>query len=338
MKHTQRKMIFILVPMLIALGIFSGCKREPKTGDPSQGGPSQNSPHIDCDNKSAYPESLKIFPNDNPWNMDISNSSTDKMSDEIIKNLQNFSLRANFGSGLWEGAPIGIPYSIVCGNEPKRTVIFRKNQYDDNYGHESDPGPYPIPLNAPIENNGKDDAHVIVLDRDNMKLYELYNAGINNGQWEASAGAIFDLNSNTMRPEGWTSADGAGLPIFPGLIKYEEILRGEIKHPIRFTLKRAHVKPGTFVYPARHMLKSKGGPNSLPLGARLRLKSDYDISGFSKTNQIILTAMKKYGLILADQGSNFFISGTPDARWDDEDLSKLRKVKGSNFEVVKFND
>ncbi|MGB4776596.1 MAG: hypothetical protein WBP45_15570, partial [Daejeonella sp.] len=166
-----------------------------------------------------------------------------------------------------------------------------------------------------------------------------YNASINNGQWEASCGAIFDLTSNTLRPDGWTSADAAGLPIFPGLVKYEEIVNGAINHPIRFTLNHSLIKKDAYIYPATHKTPvSTGGQYTLPFGARIRLKSNYDISGFSKTNQIILTAMKKYGLILVDGGSNLYISGAPDERWDNEDLQQLGNVKGVNFEVVKFNN
>jgi hypothetical protein len=177
---------------------------------------------------------------------------------------------------------------------------------------------------------------VIAVDIENGYLYELFNAHINGNHWDASSGAVFNLNSNSLRPENWTSADAAGLPIFPGLVRYDEILKGEIDHPIRFTLNSSKVKPA-YIHPARHKVNSTGGQYSLPFGARIRLKADVDISGYSATNQVILRAMKKYGLILADIGSNLYISGSPDSRWNNDDLRKLGSIKGSDFEVVKFN-
>ena len=198
-------------------------------------------------------------------------------------------------------------------------------------------GPFPIPLTAPIEGNGVGDAHVIAVDIENNKLYELFNAHVNGNRWDASSGAVFDFKSNSLRPDGWTSADAAGLPIFPGLVRYEEILKGVIDHPIRFTLPSAKVKPA-YIHPARHKVNSTGGQySSLPFGARIRLKANFDISSYSATNKIILTAMKKYGLILADIGSNLYITGSPDERWNNSDLQKLGQVHGSDFEVVKFN-
>jgi hypothetical protein len=220
---------------------------------------------------------------------------------------------------------------VVCGNQAKVPVTFV------DYGDESDPGPYPIQLTAPIEGNGSGDSHVIAVDIEKGVLYELFNAHVSGSKWNASSGAIFDLKSNTMRKEGWTSADAAGLPIFPGLVRYDEIMKGEIDHPIRFTLSSSLVKPA-YIYPARHKVSSSGGQYSLPFGARIRLKANFNISGYSATNQIILRAMKKYGLILADIGSNLYISGAPDSRWKNDDLRKLGQLHGSDFEVVKFNN
>lgn len=192
-------------------------------------------------------------------------------------------------------------------------------------------------MNAPIEGNGNGDAHVIAVDVENKMLYELFYARVNGDHWDASSGAVFNLASNQMRPETWTSADAAGLPIFPGLVRYDEIVKGEIDHPIRFTLTSNNVKPA-YIYPARHKVNSSGGQYSLPFGARIRLKASFDISAYSATNQIILRAMKKYGLILADIGSNLYITGAPDERWNNSDLQKLGQVHGSDFEVVKFNN
>jgi hypothetical protein len=289
-----------------------------------------------CIATKADAESMMIFPADNPWNKDISTEPVDPGSSQILDPYASTGIKADFGSGLWLGAPIGIPYVVVCGNQSKTEVIWRANSRDGNYGDESDPGPYAIPLSAPIEGNGEGDSHVIAVDKENGLLYELYNASLNGNHWEASSGAIFDLNSNKVRTEGWTSADAAGLPIFPGLVRYEEILKGEIDHAIRFTLASSNVKPA-YIYPARHKVNSKGGQYSLPFGARIRLKAGFNISGYPPNLQVILRAMKKYGLILADIGSNMYISGAPDERWNNDELRQLGNISANNFEVVKFN-
>ena len=278
-----------------------------------------------------------IFPDDNPWNQDISTLPVDSYSSQIIAGFSSAGLKADFGSGLWQGAPIGIPFAVVCGNQPLINVVFRANGYDGNYGDESDPGPYAIPLDAPIEGNGQGDAHVIAVDKDHDILYELYNASVNGDHWEASSGAIFHLDSDSLRPAGWTSADAAGLPIFPGLVRYDEVLKGTINHAIRFTLTSSNVLPA-YIAPARHQVNSSGQPDaSLPFGGRLRLKQSVDISGYSPHLQVILQAMKKYGLILADIGSNMYISGAPDDRWNNDELQQLGTIKASDFEVIKFN-
>lgn len=281
-------------------------------------------------------ENIAIFPADNAWNLDISAKPVDAYSTNIINGFKTSPVKTDFGSGTWLGAPIGIPYVVVCASQQKYNVTFRGNSYDGNYGNESDKGPYAIPLTAPMESNGNGDSHVIAVDKDSSILYELYNASVNGDHWEASSGAIYNLNSNALRTKGWTSADAAGLPIFAGLIRYEEILKGTIDHAIRFTLSSSNVYPG-FIKPARHKVNSTGMLNaSLPFGARIRLKADYDISTYSPHNQVILAAMKKYGLMLADIGSNMYISGAPDARWNNDELRELLRLTGSNFEVVKF--
>lgn len=279
---------------------------------------------------------MSIFPADNSWNQDISTAAVDPYNSQIIAALGTSRLKADFGSGLWDGAPIGIPFDVVCGSQPKVTVTFRANAYDGDYGSESDKGPYPIPLNAPIEGNGQGDSHVLVIDKDNKILYELYNASLNNGKWEASSGAIFNLSSDALRPAGWTSADAAGLPIFPGLVRYDEILKGVINHAIRFTLSSQNVQPA-YISPARHSVNSSGGQYSLPFGAKIRLKASFDISSYPPHLQVILTAMKKYGIILADIGSNMYFSGAPDSRWDNNELQQIGTVTAADFEVVKFN-
>jgi hypothetical protein len=316
--------IFIICSMLMV-----SCKKE----STSPGKVSQND---SCKATIADAENIEIFPADNAWNQDVSSLAVDPYSDQIIAGFSASSLKADFGSGLWNNAPIGIPYVVVCGNQLKGSVTFRSNGYDGNYGNESDAGPYAIPLDAPIEGNGNGDSHVIAVDKDNGVLYELYNASVNGNHWEASSGAIYNLKSDALRTDGWTSADAAGLPIFPGLVRYEEVLKGTIDHAIRFTLSSANVKPA-YISPARHKVNSSGGQYSLPFGAKIRLKNSFDISGYSPRLQVILNAMKKYGLMLADIGSNMYISGAPDKRWDNDELHLLGNIKASAFEVVKFN-
>jgi len=272
------------------------------------------------------------FPPDNPWNQDISNSPVDPNSANLIKSIGlDDRLHPDFGT-VWNGAPNGIPYVVVAGTQPLVPVSFR------SYGGESDPGPYPLPRDAPIEGgpNGKGDRHVLVVDRDRWKLYELFSASPVNkgGSWLAGSGAVFDLNSNTLRPEGWTSADAAGLPIFPGLVRYDEVFeQREIKHALRFTVGRSR---RGYVHPARHFASGDPDPNLPPMGMRVRLKASFDISGYSAANQVILRALKRYGMFVADNGPGWFLSGAPDPRWSNDDLGMLKNIKGVNFEVVRM--
>jgi hypothetical protein len=238
-------------------------------------------------------------------------------------------LHPDFGT-TWAGTPNGIPYIVVSGAQQRVPITFTA------YGGESDPGPYPVPPSAPIEGgpSSTGDRHVIVIDRDNWKLYELFSAYPVDGgaSWRAASGAVFDLNSNAVRPAGWTSADAAGLPIFPGLVRYDEVHElKEITHALRFTAQRTR---RAYVYPARHFASSSTDPNLPPMGMRVRLKSSFDISRFSPAMQVILKALKKYGMILADNGSNWYVSGAPDPRWNDDELRSLSSIRGSDFEVV----
>jgi hypothetical protein len=309
--------------------LCTSCKKEKKPNN-------DNGDPTGCAASLKDAENIAIFPADNPWNTDISTAPLDPYNDSIIARIASSSAHPDFGSGTWDGAPFGIPYVVVCGSHTKYPVLFRSNGYDGNYGDESDAGPYAIPLNAPIEGNGEGDAHVLAVDKDNGILYELYNASVNNGKWEASCGAIFNLKSNELRTDGWTSADAAGLPIFPGLVRYEEVLKGEIDHAIRFTLTNSNVKPA-YISPARHNVNSTGGIYSLPFGARIRLKGNFNVTTYPPRMQVILNAMKKYGLILADIGSNLYFTGAPDERWDNDELNLLKNLKGADFEVVKFH-
>lgn len=280
----------------------------------------------------ASAEEIQIFPPSHPLNKDITNDPVDPNSSAILNNIGlDRGLFADFGSGTWEGAPIGIPYVVVGNDQP--LVEINYVLYED----ESDPGPFPIPLNAPIEGNGQGDAHVLCVDVSNHMLYELYDSELNNGVWNAGSGAKFNLSAIEYRPDGWTSADAAGLPIFPCLVRYPEIEKGEIDHAIRFTLTRSAIYEG-YIRPANHLVSGTSNSDQLPFGGRLRLKADFDITGFSATNQVILTALKKYGLILADVGSSMFISGAPHDAWDNDDLKSLGAVKVSDFEVIEMGE
>jgi hypothetical protein len=236
-------------------------------------------------------------------------------------------MHADFGSGLYDGGPIGIPFVVVPGSQPKVTVNFVA------WPDQSDPSPYPVPPNAPIEGGSSStgDRHVLVLDKDHCILYELGAAYPNGGgTWDANCGAIFDLHSNALRPATWTSADAAGLPILPGLVRYDEVASGAITHAIRFTAPQTQ---DAFVWPARHQAGDPG-LQLPPMGERFRLKANYDISGFDPQVQVILQALKTYGMILADNGSPWYISGAPDERWDNDVLHELHQVPGSEFEAV----
>jgi hypothetical protein len=270
------------------------------------------------------------FPADNAWNQDVSASPVDPNSDNLIASMGlGTSLHPDFGT-VWNGAPNGIPYVVVSGSQGRVQITFNA------YGDESDPGPYPVPADAPVEGgpNGTGDRHVIVIDRDNWKLYELYSAYPNGTGWTAASGAVYDLNSNALRPAGWTSADAAGLPVFPGLVRYDEVFGlKEIAHALRFTAQHTR---RAYVLPARHFASSDTNTNLPPMGMRVRLKSSFDIGGFSPAMQVILRALKKYGMILADNGSNWYVSGAPDSRWNDSELNTLKALKGLDFEVVKM--
>jgi hypothetical protein len=276
----------------------------------------------------------QVFPFDNAWNEDISKSPVDPNSDNIIAGMGlTTSLHPDFGT-VWDGAPNGIPYVVVAGNQTAVPINFTA------FGSQSDKGPYPVPADAAVEGGpgGTGDRHVLVIDRDNWKLYEMYRAfPVNNGtSWNCDSGAVFDLNSNALRPAGWTSADAAGLPIFPGLVRYDEVFeQQEIRHAIRFT---ASITRRAYVAPARHWASTNTSVDRPPMGMRVRLKASVDISGYSPAMQVILRAMKKYGLILADNGSNWFISGAPDPRWNDNELNTLKQIKGANFEVIKMEN
>lgn len=300
------------------------------TDTTTNGTTDQTTPTTDTTSTSSY-YAGQVFPADNPWNQDISQAAVDPNSSTYINSLgANGNLHPDFGT-VWNGAPNGQPYIVVSGNQARVPVTF-------DYVAESDPGPYPIPANAPIQGgpNGTGDRHVIVIDKDHQLLYEMYLAYPNSdGSWRATSGAVFDLNSNSLRPIGWTSADAAGLPIFPGLARYEEVVeKKEITHALRFTGNVGAIR-NAYVYPARHTDGTSNNSSLPPMGARFRLKANFDISTYPASAQVILRALKKYGMILADTGVSWMISGVPNSKWKDQELLTLEKIPGSAFEVVK---
>jgi hypothetical protein len=270
-----------------------------------------------------------VFPASNPWNQRVDKLPAAGDSAAIIRSIGvDKPVHPDFGSGLYNGGPIGIPYTTVPGRQHKVRVKF-------DYADESDKSPYPIPKGVPIEGgrSASGDRHVIVVDRDRCRLYELFAAyPVNGGRsWRAGSGAIWSLRSNKLRPAGWTSADAAGLPILPGLARYDEVKRGSIDHALRFTVSRTRK---AYVYPARHFASSLTDPTLPPMGLRVRLKAGFDTSRFPRQSRIVLEALKRYGMIVADNGSDWFISGAPDRGWNNDDLHRLGNVHGSDFEVV----
>jgi hypothetical protein len=301
--------------------VVSGCGASASDGlsPPSGGGTGLN----------ATLAPRRLFPDDNPWNQPVDTAQVDPNSDAIVGLIgATKSLHPDFGAN-WNGGPFGIPYVVVSGTQARVAVTF-------DYADESDPGPYPIPFDAPIEGGASStgDRHILIVDRDAWKLYELYATHPEaNGAWHAGSGAIFDLTSNALRPAGWTSADAAGLPILPGLVRYDEVTAGAILHALRFTVSRTQ---RAYIPPARHWASADTSPLRPPMGMRVRLKASFNISSYPARVQVILRALKKYGMIVADNGSDWFLSGVADARWDDAEINTLNLLKGSDFEVVRM--
>ena len=265
-----------------------------------------------------------VFPRDNAWNQRVDRLPVEPGSDALIRSIgAGAGLHPDFGSGTWEGSRIGIPITVVGAAQKKARVSFE-------YANESDKGPYPIPANVAIE--GGSDRHALIVDRDSCTLYELYAlTRTTGGAWHAGSGAIWALHSNRLRPAGWTSADAAGLPILPGLARYDEVARGSIDHALRFTAERTR---RAYVYPARHHASDLTDPSLPPMGLRLRLRADFPIRGYPPQARVVLLALKRYGMILADNGSSLYVTGAPDPRWDNDDLHSLDRVTGADFEVV----
>ncbi len=331
----RRWMTSVAVPFLLSLslcfapsGAFLGCSGSTSsggggTGGGTTGGTGGGGGSGGRTDPANITTDCTVFPPDNPWNRDVSGDPVDANSDDyiafILANGGDF-VHPDFGSN----PDYGIPYEVVGGDQTLVPITFT------DYGDESDPGPYPIPSDADVEGGG--DRHVLVVDQDGCVLYEMFVAEFSGSGWDCAGGAVFDLESNNLRPDGWTSADAAGLPIFAGLVRYQEAVEdGEINHALRVTFS---VTQAGYIHPATHEASDETDPDAPPMGLRLRLKDSYDISGFTGTSRVILEALKKYGLLVADNGSNWFISGANDSRWDDEDLEQLKDVPGSAFEVV----
>ncbi len=261
----------------------------------------------------------RIFPTDNAWNRDVSSLPVASNSATLIRSI---GLGARLHPDFSNAGRYGIPFNVVAASRPKVGVRF-------TYAAESDRVGYPIPVRPKIENGS--DRHMLIVDKDRCRLYELFAARKVNGRWRAGSGAVFNLNSNAVRPLGWTSADAAGLPIFPGLARYSDVARGRIDHALRFTAPRTRT---AFLFPARHQAGESNAAALPPMGLRVRLKASVDISRFGPQSRIVLTALKRYGMILADNGSPWYVTGVPNVRWNDDDLHALGAITGSDFEVV----
>ncbi|HTZ95637.1 MAG TPA: hypothetical protein VMB18_04525 [Terriglobales bacterium] len=325
---------------LSLLGCGGGSSSSSSSGSSGNGGApgggtggAQNACNGIATGQGASLNGFVPFPADNAWNQDISSAPVDPNSDAIINFIgPSIGLHPDFGSGEYNGSSIGIPYVVVDSSQSLVNIDFTA------YGDESDPGPMPVPASAPIEgypNPGNGDRHVLVIDKSNCFLYELYSSYPNSdGSWNAGSAAIWDLQNGEQRPWTWTSADAAGLSIFAGLVRYDEVAAGKIQHAIRFTLPQSQA---AMIPPASHWAATSTNSLAAPMGMRLRLKASYDISSFSPTVQVILTALQHYGMIMADNGSAMYLSGAPNDGWNNDDLHNLGQVPASAFEVVQMN-
>ena len=299
----------------------------PPTVPPTSSPPTEGVPDLGV---GADLHGYRPFPDDDPWNTRVDGAARDPASDTLIASIGlDVGLHPDFGAD-WDGGPFGIPYVVVGGSQPRVPMTF-------DYADESDAGPYPVPPDAPIEGGAAStgDRHVLVLDRDGHTLFETWsswplgNPAVDG--WHAGSGAVFPTTRSPARPAGWTSADAAGLPVFPGLARYDEVARGEIRHALRFTCARTR---RAYVAPATHFASSYRGADRPPMGMRVRLKASFDVSAYPPQARVVLTCLQRYGMLLADNGSDWYVSGAPDARWDDDDLGTLKGVLGRHFEVV----
>lgn len=297
----------VLAAVILNLLFVSGFQAAPI---PAQAGPSIGG--------------CQMFPDTNFWNVPITHLPVHPKSSAWVNSIgANDGFHMDFGSGTWNGGPIGIPYNVVSAS------VVNEYEFDFYYPDESDPGLYPLPPNPKIEHSS--DHHLLVVETDECKLYEIYDASFDGTSWSGGSGAIWDLDLHTLRPDTWTSADAAGLPILPGLARYEEAATGVITHALRFT---ASCTPNFYIWPARHKAQHGSCTDPVPFGARFRLKADYDISGFSPQAQVLLQAFKTYGIVLADNGSDWYVSGSPSPSWNNIQLHELDVLRGSDFEAV----
>ena len=268
-----------------------------------------------------------VFPASNPWNRRVDRLPVARDSRRLIAAIGlDAPVHPDFGSGTYDGGPIGIPYVVLGGRPRFSPVRF-------TYASESDPGPYPLYPGVPIEGGpaSTGDRHAIIVDPRTCTDYELYDLRRAGSRWTAGSGAVFDLRSNRLRPAGWTSADAAGLPILPGLARYSEVAHGSIDHALRFT---APCTAARYVYPARHYAATCGAGSWPPMGLRVRLRPGVSLAGLGRQARIVAVALERYGLILADNGSPWYVSGAPDARWSNDDLHTLGRLRGRDFQVV----
>lgn len=313
-----------LVPAVLLATRLAACGgADSPTGTVPPPAPAPNGPEL---GRNADLGGTAIFPASNPWNQRIDAAPVDPNSAAILGRIGlTTALHPDFGAN-WNGGPFGIPYIVVADTLTRSPVTF-------DYAGESDPGPYPIPANPPIEPGG--DRHLLVVVREEWKAYELFALRKENGIWHAGSGAIWDLATGAPRPAGWTSADAAGLPILPGLVRHDEVVgRGEIRHALRFTVRRTR---RAYLPPASHWASNSTDPLDPPMGMRVRLRGDFDLSGYPEPARVVLRALQRYGMILADNGSDFFLSGTADERWDDDAMSALKRVRVGDFEVVRMD-
>jgi hypothetical protein len=347
-KHTAAVLVFVEMIVLLGCDNTTGVGALPRdenggssaggSGGSAQGGDAGSTQGGRSNGSGPTIGRCPLFPADNPWNRDISALPLHENSSALIDSIgRTDHLHPDFGTE-WEGAPIGIPFAVVDA-PPKVKVTFT------DFPEESDPGPYPIPKTAAIEGgpDGDGDRHTLVVDQSNCKLYELYRAfPQSDGTWEAGSGAVWALDTNEGRgpsvpkpspgEQGYTSADAAGLPILPGLARYDEIVeKGELLHALRFTVSRSRA---AWVPPASHYASDDDDPSLPPMGLRLRMRKDYDCSGYSAEVQVLCRGLKRFGMIVADNGSDWYVSGAPDPRWNDEHLNDFKSIPGSAFEVV----
>jgi len=322
--RSQRRVLSPLRLTLVASVLLLGVALDPGFASSQSGATSSQARSTRSSGPAPHEGSCPILPASNPLNQDISHAPVDPNSARYIESIgAQVHLHADFGTP----PSYGIPYTVVGPHQPKVPIRFTE------YGEESNPGPYPIPSRAPVEGAGVEgDRHVLVLQKGTCKLYELYSAQRKGSGWDAGSGAVFNLRSNALRPEGWTSADAAGLPILPLLVRYPEVRAGRIDHALRVTVQRTQ---RGYIHPATHFASNSSDPSLPPMGLRLRLKAGFSLAGYHGEALVVLRALKRYGLIVADNSSSWYITGAPDPRWNNEDLDQLKRVPGSAFEAVR---